>query len=234
MVYELTSIKEVIARLYSDFNVDYAGWIPSSGLWIADGLDALGIYMTLEKARQEDTVENYRAKVPCNTDTLLAIEYCGCRLIRNGMAIAKTGPCDAPDRYHATARYDINGGFINTTFEKGDIVFHFLRLPVEQEKDTGLIVPLIPKDSIVINALAWRILWKMCATGYKHPVYKLGASRAHLDPYHMWQASIPEASQSIGTLDEDERNLHRNLWGSMLINPNAFLNTAFDNTKTTS
>lgn len=88
MTYNIVSSQMVIAKIYNDFNIDYAGWRNRSIEWIGDCLRELNIYLTLEPFTLESEVIDFKTKLPCDIKTLRAIEYDGYRLPPTG-AIAR-------------------------------------------------------------------------------------------------------------------------------------------------
>lgn len=62
--------------------------------------------------------------------------------------------------------YQIQGNYIQTSFESGYIKLHYWALPVDKEG-----YPLIPNNSNFKYALEWHIIRRLIGAGYQHPVF---------------------------------------------------------------
>ncbi len=100
--------------------------------------------------------------------------------------------------------YMMNPDYILTSFEEGDIVFHYRGFVLDEEG-----YPLIPYNVQVEKAIANYILYRWLCSGNKHVAISLG------DAYQMWITSLGQASNSMGfpTIMEQER--FTNMWARM-------------------
>ena len=65
-----------------------------------------------------------------------------------------------------TDYYAINGGFIVTSFEEGDIKLHYTGYMVDSDG-----FPMVPDNIYVKQAMEWYIIRQMLMGGYVHPVF---------------------------------------------------------------
>ena len=230
MIYNTVNGAKIIGRVFNKFKPDYSDWVVSAPQWIGDALSIMGIYMQFEPYTLAVEVANHRAKIPCDIKALEVVEYENCRLPRNN-STAKTGICNVTQRLHPTAKYSLNNnGFIETTFESGEVKFHYKRLPTSYNATYNIEFPLVPDEFVVEDSISWYILYMMMAGGYKHPVFSLEAKLEHLNPFIMWETTHVKAKRRVNSLDRDGRELHKNLWSSFIVNMDAVNNSMFDNT----
>ena len=222
MVYKQTSLGRLIAKIYADFAVDYSDWEANLPEWVGDALGLMNIYSGYVPLQMTKTVSQYRCTLPCHLRVLRGIEYDGMRLNKT-LAMNKTNPDTIDQRYHPTESYDITkNGSITTTFESGEITFYYLGIPTDCHG-----YPMIPDTEKVLEALAWRVMRMITLRGHKHPVVTFEmADKA-------WETYYPRAKNSASSLDADTRELHKELWTSMLVSPNAWRNSFFDDTAAT-
>ena len=84
MVYKLVSAKSIIGRIYRDYKPTIPGWEADAIEWIGDAMEGIGQSAGLIKKSTANegcdgaiTIENYRAKLPCDLVNLQAVEYAG-------------------------------------------------------------------------------------------------------------------------------------------------------------
>lgn len=57
-------------------------------------------------------------------------------------------------------------------------------------------LPVIPNNSLVIEAIAYYCMYKILCRGHKHPVMNLHASQYGTNPYYMWMQLKDQAKRS--------------------------------------
>jgi hypothetical protein len=82
--------------------------------------------------------------------------------------------------------YQVNPGYIITSFESGTIRVHYQRVPTDKEG-----YPMVPDNAIFKNACAWYILHMILAGGYQHPVFNYESAEAR------WIEKRDEARASV-------------------------------------
>ena len=58
-------------------------------------------------------------------------------------------------------------------------------------------VPYIYDDGLLLEALAWYVLYKYLSRGSKHPVFSLENASQQLNPYVQWTLLKPKAMASV-------------------------------------
>jgi len=82
MIYKLTEVDEVIARLDNDFNINKGDYIPRFPQWVYQCLSDLELIYGLVPAAHVGYVENNQCALPEDLEHLTMIEYKGHRLER--------------------------------------------------------------------------------------------------------------------------------------------------------
>ena len=79
MIYQLTSGKEVLARVENNFSIDYSDWVGRAPLWIADALDQLQLVSSYEDKYVDLEVVDHITLLPDNIPQdirrILGVEY---------------------------------------------------------------------------------------------------------------------------------------------------------------
>lgn len=235
MIYNNVSSNLVIARVENDFNPDYAGWVGRAPEWIANALDEMEIYVSLEPVQQCIQVSDYKFLLPCDIKLLIAIKYRGERLNRLDF-INHQSECDLAEAselrgsVNVSEGYELsNNGWGTTTFESGEITIYYRRIPVEFDNVTQCYFPLIPNKEKVIKALEWYIIKTMLQRGHTHKVYDLASNNPITNPAVQWETAKKAAVNSVGRMDADERNQVSKLMRTLLTNKHYHDNEAFDN-----
>ena len=58
-------------------------------------------------------------------------------------------------------------------------------------------VPYIYDNGLLLEALAWYVLFKYLSRGSKHPVFSLTEPRVKINPYEQWLILKPKAAASV-------------------------------------
>lgn len=103
MIYKLTDVDEVIARLDNDFNINKADYINRIPQWVYQCLGNLHIHLGLVPAIHIANVENNQAELPDDIEWLTAIEYNGTRLTKASKTSVKFSTSPAVKDYIAVA-----------------------------------------------------------------------------------------------------------------------------------
>lgn len=189
-----TSINEIIARVIR--NIGYgkvpSTYFNSMIEWIAEGLRQMETSYCLVRNSEEVFVMDHRVFLPMNYQEMIAIEYQGNKLplgsditdITNQSSYVHQQPNRAPynvfDTFDVVPQieferrtplrnadyYIINGGCINTSFEKGKIKIHYWALDTDNEG-----YPTVPDVESAKTALYWYVLSMLIGSGFKHEVF---------------------------------------------------------------
>jgi hypothetical protein len=94
---------------------------------------------------------------------------------------------------------------IATSFETGDIIFHY-REPIKDiDTTTGISYPRVPDDPYVIQAVQDYILLSYLRKGYKHPLFNLNDNNEATNPYLAWELNKKRARNSVNVIDADAK-----------------------------
>ena len=123
MIYKLVSSKSIIARVYRDYKPTIPGWESDAIEWIGDAMEGIGQSAGLIKKSTGNegcadalTIENYRAKLPCDLVNLQAVEYNG-RKLPLGSDLTGYG---LPTASRTTDIYSTNGSTVVTDLSAGN------------------------------------------------------------------------------------------------------------------
>ena len=230
MIYKQTSYKEIIARVYSKFAIDYSDWEIRGIEWIGQAIRQMRIRVALEPCHKDVDIVNYRGKLPCHLKVLHSIEYGGSRLPQEERVnIHDTGTIDNRTLQNDSFSYNKNG-YIFTTFETGTVRVHFYKIPTEYDYDLNIEVPLVPDNDYVLDACMWYIMLMLLSRGHKHPVYKIGGNDPELDVAKQWRTAKFKAPVEASSMTLEDRERQSIIWTSIIKNYNSIDDTFFDNT----
>ncbi|MDC6350701.1 hypothetical protein PP178_03990 [Zeaxanthinibacter sp. PT1] len=102
-------------------------------------------------------------------------------------------------------RYVLNPGMIQTTFDKGTVRIHFMRIPTDKDN-----MPMVPDNVIVKEALQWYILRQMMFSGYKHPIFNFQYCDAK------WEKTLGQAQNDLMFPSVDKAQSFKDMWVTMV------------------
>ena len=200
------SVRKVIAQFYRDFKPSNSGWVEDTIEWIGDAID----YMKVNNGYCETFIDlevfDYRVKIPCQIDSLLFVEYKGCRLRPNGGIKYKERNCSLPYSNHT---YKLNPNYIEPSFKEGCIRVHYLGLEVDCDG-----YPYVIDTAKYRDALMWYVLMKMIGRGFKHQTFN------YQDAEQRWMAAYPKAQNESKQLGVDEMESWKHNWVGLVNNLN--------------
>lgn len=100
------------------------------------------------------------------------------------------------------ASYQINPGYIVTSFETGIIKLHYAKYPTDSEG-----FPLIPDVEVVKEAMMWYMMKNILMSGYEHPVFRFGDAERRYNSYReeawvrMRDISVDQAEKMVRTMN---------------------------------
>jgi hypothetical protein len=225
MIYKTVSSKYLRGTLLNDYSIEFSDWKNRAMEWINQGVGLMDIKMQTEQHSEAGVVDNYICELPCDLLVLSGIEYQGYRLPSSNY-INVVDDTTLTNRSNPTEQYTLNNnGYIHTTFESGDIMFHYRRFPADAD---GYI--LIPDVPIVIEYMCKYLILKLVAK-----YGKIGA----FDNYDKLEAQVLgmsnpnpsalrfQARNACGTPDADTHQKWNNLRTGIISNRFAWYNTFF-------
>lgn len=214
MVYKLVSSQQIIGRVFERYVIDYSDFISRVPNWVFSALRELNIYTGYIPKQIPATVAEYKCVIPSEVKILDGVEYMGRRLPRMHK-MNEYVPDSMPTRLHDTEKYDIaagtdanaiGDGYIITTFEDGDIIFHTRCMPLVKDKLSNLWFPLIPDVEEVKNALDMFIIMRLLYRGHKVGEFSLKENNPYLNPALWWDTIGKKSARNAATrMDLDER-----------------------------
>lgn len=233
MIYDLVSSKEVIARINLNNEIDYSAWIPKVPLWVADVLEDLNVYYSMEIIKQTTEVIDYKFKLPCNIKLLKAIAYEGFRLESLGTTnnhepedIQNTAPY--PKMYHHAESYELDkNGYGSVTFESGYIDVYFITAPVEYDITTKILFPIIPNKASVKEAIEYKVIEHLLRSGHKIGTYNLHPNDTTNNPKLLYNEAAKKARNDISDIDPASRYQISKMIRSLLYDQTAYYESHF-------
>ena len=208
MVYQLTSGKEIIARVENNFSVDYSDWVTRAPLWIADALDQMKVISAYEDNTIELEVVDYIVKLPDffpqDIRRILCLEYDGLPMRR----LNTINPIKQPRinlNNLSSETYTIKNGYIVSSLEEGTVKIYYQTPAIEYDEILQVYIPKVPVDSILQGAIEWYIIYSILRRGHKHPIFSLYSKNPITNPFSMWENEKKKAMNSVATLDPEDR-----------------------------
>jgi hypothetical protein len=252
MIYKLVSAKFIIAKIYRDFKPTIPGWEASAIEWIGEAAEAIGQSAGLtnkstgnEGCQDALTIENYRAKLPCDLVNLQAVEYNGRRLPYGG---DQTG-FSLPDRARTTDIYSNNGvsvvteaglsasteRLIDSAIGPEQVVSDYylinpnyiitsfesghIKLHYEAYPVCSDGYPMVPDHYYYATAISWYVMSKLMLLGYSNPVVDYKMAHASWCEYKI----LARNKAAFPSIDKMDR--FKNMWVRLIPNqtlPNDF------------
>lgn len=181
-------LNTIIAKIDNDFNPSDSDWIPRVGAWTIDAMGMMNV--TIYETKKEKVPINNKlgrlcfpiiGKVNvfdsngCEMKELGSQSSCGCD------ASPSTGSNLSPNDYVIVDNKTIEVGK-DTDF----VTIEYKSIKTNKSETYGCDLPVIPNNSVVIEAITNFCMYKMLTRGYRHPVMNLQASQYGTNPYYIW------------------------------------------------
>lgn len=208
MVHKYISSKNIIAKVYSDFNLQKSLDENTLIEWIAEALEYMEVRMYLQQRSEEVEIKNFKGLIPCDYHSTNQVEYCNVGMV--GSQKTRLPNIDGESYYVNNGNYTIQYPYIHVDFVKdGNVTLHYNAIPVDKEG-----YPLVPDNVQTRDACMKYIHYKIKYAGWvaqevdttiydyiKNEWYaaadKARGHNAMLDPDHWqgiaqgWQRLIP-------------------------------------------
>ena len=165
MIYKYTSIKEVIAKVYRDLDLQADEADINMIEWAAEALDHIGAAVQYKTIVKKIPVHHYKACLPCGFKSLNGLETEGGMTIHKTAGLYDKMSCEnnMPIEEHQRHRnvdfngFAINEGYINfNTIENGYVIISYLGIMVDDDN-----YPMIPDEVSYKEAIYRYIITKM-------------------------------------------------------------------------
>lgn len=252
MIYKTVSSKQLIAKVIRDFGIKDNDWVADAIEWIGEGAAAIGVFAGMKKKSTGNegtdtaiTVANHRAELPCDLESLIAVEYLGQRLPYGADHTVYGLVCDdrTTDMYPASG---LNTGELLPGLQESLTSVQVYNLDSNTNKIAGeyyvinpnyIITsfesghiklhynafpvddegfPEVPDDYAYHTALSWYILKMILARGFEHPVFRYQDAETRWFDYRQLAAN----NAKYPSIDKMER--FKNQWMRLIPNPMAW------------
>lgn len=221
MIYKNCSVNRIIADFYSSFKPSNSNFVQDAIDWIGDAIDIIRAGTSYGEQIKSIEVIDYRAKLPCDLESLLGISYKHQRLPRNGglnhKDLKQSGIHSLTNCINES--YTITPNYINTSFKDGRIFIYYLGLETDCDG-----YPTVTDDPIYREALGWYILMKMLGRGFKHQTF------TYKDAEDRWNLMYPKARNRCRMPDIDGYQQFKKSWLG-LVNSKDPIKTFFNSTE---
>ena len=218
-------LDRLIGKVDNDFNISESDWIPRVAAWTIDALSQMKLLPMERKKRILDVKERI-AIFPCtlNTKEIKVYDSNGCEIrelnsstcncnsglnsnTTNSSEIAvfrpncnnpvnsmKVGGIVNPD---SNRNFVIAGNNIELNFDTDSIVVESYETATYYDEYYDCEVPYIYENGILLEALAWYILFKYLSRGSTHQAYSLNSNSPVTNPFLQWNNLKSKAIASV-------------------------------------
>lgn len=210
-VYKTCSIDRVIGRIYRDFKPSNSGWVDDAIEWVGEAIDIMKVHQGYGEQHISVNVVDYRFKLPCGIENLLAVTYGNKRLQRSGGINHKnTAKCTASNlMLNVQESYSLNPNYGHTTFKEGCVTVYYEGIELDCNG-----FPTVIDDAVYIEALTWYVMARMLLRGFKHQTitYEFADMK--------WEKTYPKAQNRFRMCDIDEQEVFKKSWVGAVKNTN--------------
>lgn len=217
------SLARLIGKVDNDFNISESDWIPRVAAWTIDALSQMQV-LPMERKRRKLEVSDRIAQYPCTINAtelkvfdkhgceiqeLNSNNSCGCNNVskntpqeiavidttnKTGINFMTVGTVVTGDRNH---NFVLDGNNIELNFDTDEIEVETYEVATYYDDYYQCEVPYIYDNGLLLEALAWYVLFKYLSRGSKHQVYSLSSPSAVLNPYIQWNTIKPKAMAAV-------------------------------------
>ena len=234
------TLPRLIGKVDNDFNISESDWIPRVAAWTIDALAQMKV-LPMERKRRELEVSDRIAQFPCAINSYDIKVYdsngieipaydrdksCGCNEKTTAAAQSQIGVTDPTARngwetvqvanvVNPSGRnFVLDCNNIELNFDTDKIVVETFEVATYHDEYYDCECPYLYDDGLLLEALAWYILFKYLSRGGSHPIYDLKSPNPVINPFMQWNTLRPKASASvkskIGKSDDGWNNFFYN------------------------
>lgn len=215
-------LQRLIGKIDNDFNISESDWIPRVAAWTIDALSQMQV-LPMERKRRKLEVSNRIAQFPCTINAkelkvfdkngceipeLNSNNSCGCNSSRKsipqeiaiiddtnktGINFMQVGRVVSSNSHN----FVLDGNNIELNFDTDEIEVETYETATYFDDYYQCDVPYIYDDGLLLEALAWYVIFKYLSRGSKHAVYSLTTNNQYLNPFVQWQLLKPKATASV-------------------------------------
>lgn len=224
-VKKLMPIQRLIGKIDNDFNISESDWIPRVAAWVIDALSQMQV-LPMERKRRELEVSERIAQYPCtiNADELKVFDKNGCEIPeltsntscnscnreiaiidnnnKTGVDFMRVGTVITANSHN----FVLDGNNIELNFDTDKIYVESFEVATYFDDYYQCEVPYIYDNGLLLEALAWYVMFKYLSRGSKHQVYDLKSTNSALNPYMQWIILKPKAAASTKIAMRNDKN----------------------------
>ena len=216
-------ISRLIGKIDNDFNISESDWIPRVAAWVIDALSQMKV-LPMERKRRVLEVSERIAQFPCciNTDEIKVYDKngceisqldnnnsCGCNIEVDNYSPQEIAVIDNNNKSginfmnvgtivnNSNRNFVIQGNNIELNFDTDKIIVETLEVATYYDEYYDCEVPYIYENGILLEALAWYILFKYLSRGSTHQVYSLKSNSPVTNPFLQWNNLKSKAIASV-------------------------------------
>lgn len=235
------SLQRLIGKIDNDFNISESDWIPRVAAWTIDALSQMNV-LPMERKRRTLEVSNRIAQFPCQlnaTDikvfdkngceipSIDDINSCSCGRSHNDIP-QEIAVIDNTDKSKAHfmkihtmggthKNYVLKGNCIDLNFDTDEIQVETYEVATYFDEYYQTDVPYIYDDGLLLEALAWYVMFKYLSRGSKHPVYSLTGNQV-TNPFVQWSNLKFKAANSVRkALSKDDNGWNNFFYNSTFL-----------------
>ena len=216
------SLSRLIGKIDNDFNISESDWIPRVAAWTIDALSQMQV-LPMERKRRKLEVSGRIAQFPCkiNSTDLRVFDKNGCEIQELSSktscgcnSVSRNIPQEIAviDNSNKTGINFMEVGSVvgsnsrNFVLDCNNIELNFDTYCIEVETyETATYfddyfncdVPYIYENGLLLEALAWYVLFKYLSRGSHHAVFDLRSPNPALNPFLQWQNLKSKAAASV-------------------------------------
>ena len=217
------TLQRLVGKVDNDFNISESDWIPRVAAWTIEALSQMKC-LPMERKRRTLEVSNRIAQFPCtlNAEEIKVFDkngieipafdsakYCGCNKFNISSTGEQIGVTDVTARngwetvqvanvVNDTGRnFIIDGNNIELNFDTDKIDVETFEVATYHDDYYDCECPYVYDDGLLLEALAWYILFKYLSRGSKHQVYDLKSTNSVTNPFIQWNTIRVRAAASV-------------------------------------
>lgn len=234
------TLERLIAKIDNDFNISESDWIPRVAAWTIDALSQMQV-LPMERKRRKLEVKDRIAQFPCviNSKEIKVYDKNGCEIpelnksTSCGCVSSKRNTSQEIAVIDTTNKSGVNfmtvgTVFVNNTnknfvldcnnielnFDTNEIEVESLETATYYDEYYDCEVPYIYDNGLLLEALAWYVLFKYLSRGSKHAIYSLTSPNQVINPFIQWSTLKPKAAASV----KIEINRSKDGWNNFFYN----------------
>lgn len=114
--------------------------------------------------------------------------------------------------------YVVMDNYIETSFEEGNVWFHYYKLPQGYNEILGSLCPYIPDNEETINCITLYCFKCILQRGFKHPTMSLESNNPYTNVGMLYKDAKKKSRNSLNEWDRDDSQRIINIMNSALYN----------------